>query len=109
MTLKELRKKYIGKVIDEEYLDDDYYISTDKKGRCLHIRTGDEYVFEASVYLDEQNVITGISRMTARMLVGDEATHVNYRSCRVNAGDYDILDDCLKFNILEDGDEEDDS
>lgn len=105
MILKELRKKYIGKVIDEESLDDDFYISTDKNGRYLHIRTGDEYVYEASVYLDEQNVITGISRMTARMLVGDEATHVNYKPYRVHADDYDILDDCLEFIILEDEDE----
>ena len=106
MTLKELRKKYVGKVIDEEDLDDDFNIVTDKDGRHMNFRNGDEFVFEARISLDANNKITGISRMTCRRLAGDDATHVNYEPCRVNADDYDILDDCLRFNIITDEEDE---
>ena len=106
MTLQELRKKYIGKTLNVDDLDDDISMYTDENGKHIHIRTGDEYVYEAYADLDEGNKIIRISRMTCRRLVGDEATHVNYEPCRVNADDYDMLDMCLEFSIVGDSDED---
>ncbi len=83
MTLAELRKKYVGKRVDETYADQ-HSISIDAD-------TGD-YEYFAEVTIDDDRKITHISRMTGRRLVGDDATRVNYENIRINADDYDLID-----------------
>ena len=97
MTLKELRKKYVGVLIPEDKLkDDSCELRTDDKGKRLRISFGDIYVYYATLRLDENNRILEISRMTCEELVSDEATHVNYKPRKVYADDYDILDTHLR-------------
>ncbi len=83
MTLAELRKKYVGKRVDESYANQ-HSISIDAD-------TGD-YEYFAEVTIDDDRKITHISRMTGRRLVGDDATRVNYENIRISADDYDLID-----------------
>ena len=83
MTLAELRKKYVGKKVSDSYANQ-HSISIESNG--------DDYEYFAEVTIDDDRIITHISRMTGRRLVGDDATRVNYENIRVGADDYDIID-----------------
>ena len=85
MTLAELRKKYVGKKVSEDY-SDSYTIP-------IELDSNPEYQYYAEVEIDDDRKITYISRMTGKRLVGDEATHVNFENIRIRANDYDLIDD----------------
>ena len=85
MTLAELRKKYVGKRVSDSYANQ-HSISID-------LDADPEYQYFAEVTIDDDRKITHISRMIGRRLVGDDATRVNYENIRINANDYDLIED----------------
>ena len=96
MTLKELRKKYIGKLIDEDSLNDDFCLDETDDGYLLSFCSGDVLVHSATITLSSDMQILAISRLSAKMLIGEDATSSNYAPTRVDADDYDFLDDALE-------------
>ena len=105
MTLKEIRKKYIGLQVVMDLLDSDFTVVEEGDDIVLEWRSGDEYVYEATILLDTDYRIKKISRMTGKCLIGDEATHVNYRPMRVAVDEYDLLDTSI-LSIVEENNAE---
>ena len=95
MTLAELRKKYVGKRVSDLYIN--------QRSIPIDLDADPDYQYVAEVTIDDDRKITRISRMTGRRLVGDDATHVNYENIRINADDYDLIED--KIESLLDPDE----
>lgn len=85
MTLAELRKKYVGKKVSDSYAN--------QQSIPINLDADPEYQYFAEVTIDDDRKITHISRMTGRRLVGDDATRVNYENIRINADDYDLVED----------------
>ena len=76
---------------------------------CFSTQVSDnpEYQYFAAVTIDDDRKITYISRMTGRRLVGDDATRVNYENIRINADDYDLIEDEIESLLDPDEDVDD--
>lgn len=85
MTLAALRKKYVGKRVSDSYAN--------QHSIPINLDADPEYQYFAEVTIDDDRKITHISRMSGRRLMGDDATRVNYENIRINADDYDLIED----------------
>lgn len=101
MTLKELRKKFLGSHVRVENLPDAFCVQTNADETTIEWQLDDEYVYSASIHLDSTMRIKSISRMSGKALVGDDATRVNYRPIRISADDYDILEAAIESILAE--------
>lgn len=96
MTLAELRKKYIGKTVIKECLPSSLVLRSYGGKQYLSFWSGDEWVYSASITVDDDMRITGISCLTCKELVGEDAANTTYKPSRVSQNDYYMLDDELE-------------
>ena len=101
MNLKKIRKKYVGKTIDVDKLNNLSSFVFLESILSFKFMSAEGHLFQTDINLDYDKEITSISPMTRLKFYGDDPRHV-YARCRVHTDDYEMLDEQLGLCILED-------